>query len=67
MVVVLAHHYCRADEDMGDMVQEGNRGLLRMRERAHIVGGTMTLESSAGRDMTICIRGPFAAQKPVRS
>src|SRR5579863_9119608 len=28
MVVALAHHYCRADDDLGDFVQEGNRGLL---------------------------------------
>lgn len=28
MVVALAHHYCRADKDLGDMVQEGNTGLL---------------------------------------
>jgi len=33
MVVALAHHYCRADEDMRDMVQEGNRGLLRAVEK----------------------------------
>lgn len=29
MVVALAHHYCRADDDLGDFVQEGNRGLLQ--------------------------------------
>jgi RNA polymerase sigma-32 factor len=28
MVAALAHHYCRADDDLGDFVQEGNRGLL---------------------------------------
>ncbi len=28
MVVALAHHYCRADDDLADFVQEGNRGLL---------------------------------------
>ena len=28
MVVALAHHYCRADDDLRDFVQEGNRGLL---------------------------------------
>jgi RNA polymerase sigma-32 factor len=33
MVVALAHHYCRADDDMRDMVQEGNRGLLRAVEK----------------------------------
>ncbi len=29
MVVALAHHYCRADDDLHDFVQEGNRGLLQ--------------------------------------
>ena len=29
MVVALAHHYCRSDDDLGDFVQEGNRGLLQ--------------------------------------
>ena len=28
MVVALAHHYCRANDDLADFVQEGNRGLL---------------------------------------
>jgi RNA polymerase sigma-32 factor len=28
MVVALAHHYCRAEDDLADFVQEGNRGLL---------------------------------------
>ena len=32
MVVAQAHHHCRADSDMRDMVQEGNRGLLRALE-----------------------------------
>ncbi len=32
MVVAQAHHYCRADGDLRDMVQEGNRGLLRALE-----------------------------------
>jgi RNA polymerase sigma-32 factor len=29
MVVALAHRYSRADDDVSDLVQEGNRGLLR--------------------------------------
>jgi RNA polymerase sigma-32 factor len=33
MVVALAHHYCRAHDDVQDMVQEGNRGLLRAVEK----------------------------------
>ena len=33
MVVALAHHHCRADDDLRDLVQEGNRGLLRALEK----------------------------------
>ena len=33
MVVALAHHYCRADDDLADIVQEGNWGLLRAVEK----------------------------------
>jgi RNA polymerase sigma-32 factor len=33
MVVALAHHYCRADDDLADFVQEGNRGLLQAVEK----------------------------------
>lgn len=33
MVVALAHHYCRADDDLSDFVQEGNRGLLQAVEK----------------------------------
>jgi RNA polymerase sigma-32 factor len=29
MVVAMAHHYDRAENDLRDMIQEGNRGLLR--------------------------------------
>jgi RNA polymerase sigma-32 factor len=32
MVVAQAHHHCRAEGDLRDMVQEGNRGLLRALE-----------------------------------
>src|SRR5579862_3015628 len=33
MVVAQAHHHCRVDDDLRDMVQEGNRGLLRALEK----------------------------------
>jgi len=33
MVVALAHHHCRADDDLRDLIQEGNRGLLRALEK----------------------------------
>jgi signal transduction histidine kinase len=37
-------------------IQSGERlGLPGMRERAHLVGGAMTVESSPGRGTTICV------------
>jgi RNA polymerase sigma-32 factor len=33
MVVAQAHHHCRAEGDLRDLVQEGNRGLLRALEK----------------------------------
>lgn len=33
LVVALARRYCRSDQDLGDIVQEGNWGLLRAVER----------------------------------
>jgi signal transduction histidine kinase len=43
-------------------------GLVGMRERAHLIGGSMTVESSAGRGTTICVSvplaGPTAAMPP---
>jgi RNA polymerase sigma-32 factor len=33
MVVAQAHHHCRTEGDLRDMVQEGNRGLLRALEK----------------------------------
>lgn len=33
MVVALAHHHCRVDDDLADIVQEGNWGLLRAVEK----------------------------------
>ena len=33
MVVALAHHYCRSSDDLADIVQEGNWGLLRAVEK----------------------------------
>jgi PAS domain S-box-containing protein len=34
-------------------------GLLGMRERAHLIGGSMTVESSKGKGTTICISVPL--------
>jgi PAS domain S-box-containing protein len=53
--------------DDSELLSESQLGLVGMRERAHLVGGSMTLESSPGHGTTICIRVPLAAQKPVSS
>ncbi|HEY5089130.1 MAG TPA: PAS domain S-box protein [Polyangia bacterium] len=42
-------------------------GLLGMRERAHLVGGSMTVESSVGRGTTICVSVPLPGSKAVSS
>jgi PAS domain S-box-containing protein len=53
--------------DDSEVLSESQLGLVGMRERAHLVGGSMTLESSPGHGTTICIRVPLASQKPVSS
>ena len=39
-------------------------GLVGMRERAHLVGGSMSVESSRGRGTTIGVSVPLAAADP---
>lgn len=38
-------------------------GLSGMKERAHLVGGTLTVESNPGAGTTICLRVPSAARE----
>lgn len=43
-------------------------GLLGMRERAHLIGGAMTVESSRGRGTTVCVSVPLSGPPlPVKS
>ena len=42
-------------------------GLVGMRERAHLIGGAMTVESSGGRGTTICVSVPLPEPPPVPS
>jgi two-component system, NarL family, sensor histidine kinase UhpB len=49
--------------DAAEILSEAQLGLVGMRERAHLVGGSMTLESSPGRGTTICISVPIPAPK----
>jgi PAS domain S-box-containing protein len=43
---------------------ETQLGLVGIRERAHLVGGSMTVESSPGRGTTICVSVPLPAEPP---
>jgi PAS domain S-box-containing protein len=53
--------------DDSAMLSESQLGLVGMRERAHLAGGSMTLESSPGNGTTVCIRVPISAQNPSAS
>jgi two-component system, NarL family, sensor histidine kinase YdfH len=39
----------------------GHYGLLGLRERAHLVGGTLSLNSARGAGTTLCFRVPLVA------
>jgi signal transduction histidine kinase len=53
--------------DASEALAQGRLGLVGMHERAHLVGGSMTLESSQGNGTTICISVPLAPGKPSAS
>jgi signal transduction histidine kinase len=53
--------------DASAALSAGRLGLVGMRERAHLVGGSMTLESSSGNGTTICITVPLPEAKPSAS
>jgi PAS domain S-box-containing protein len=46
---------------------EAQLGLVGMRERAHLLGGSLTVESSLGRGTTVCVRVPLPGRKTVSS
>ena len=50
--------------DDSEILSESQLGSVGMRERAHLVGGSMTLDFSAGKGTTVCIRVPMPAGKP---
>ncbi len=50
--------------DAAGALSGGRLGLVGMRERAHLVGGSMTLESSPGNGTTICITVALPESKP---
>ena len=46
--------------DVAEALTGTRLGLLGMRERAHLIGGSMTVESSIGSGTTICVSVPLA-------
>jgi signal transduction histidine kinase len=46
----------------GTYTQRGSFGLLNMRERAQLIGGTWSVNSQPGQGTTICIRIPFPSE-----
>jgi PAS domain S-box-containing protein len=53
--------------DVDAIVSDKHLGLVGMRERANLVGGSMTVESSPGHGTTICISVPLPGQKAASS
>jgi PAS domain S-box-containing protein len=53
--------------DASEILSEAQLGLVGMRERAHLIGGSMTVESSLGSGTTICISVPLSGPKPSSS
>ena len=47
--------------DVAEVLSEGQLGLVGMRERAHLVGGSVSVESSRGRGTTIGVNVPMPA------
>jgi signal transduction histidine kinase len=51
--------------DASEPLSEGQIGLAGMRERAHLIGGSLTVESSPGQGTTICVSIPLAGPGPI--
>ncbi|MFC1943791.1 PAS domain S-box protein, partial [Chloroflexota bacterium] len=44
---------------IGDLAKDGKLGLAGMQERAHLIGGTLTVQSEPGKGTTATIEVPF--------
>ena len=51
--------------DSSAPLSEGQVGLVGIRERAHLVGGSVTIESSPGQGTTICVSVPVPGPGPI--
>ena len=47
--------------DVAAVLSRAQLGLMGMRERAHLIGGAMTVESSRGHGTTLCVTVPIYA------
>ena len=56
-----------AVQRMMDSTTQKHLGLLGMRERVHMVGGTLTIESAPGKGTTVCAVVPLAQRRRTRS
>jgi signal transduction histidine kinase len=53
--------------DSTEAMAETKLGLVGMRERAHLIGGSMTVESSSGNGTTICVSVPLSTDRSTSS
>jgi two-component system sensor kinase len=45
--------------DVAELHSDEQLGLVGMRERARLIGGSMTVESCLGRGTTVCVSIPL--------
>ena len=51
--------------DASEPLSEGQVGLVGIRERAHLVAGSVTIESSPGQGTTVCVSVPLPVPEPI--
>jgi PAS domain S-box-containing protein len=51
--------------DAAETLSEPHLGLVGIRERVHLVGGSVTVESSPGHGTTICVSVPLPVPEPI--
>jgi signal transduction histidine kinase len=53
------------DETIKNQVAEGNIGLISMRERSEIIGGSLEINTSIGNGTTVSVRIPVSVTQPL--
>lgn len=51
--------------DASEPLSEGQVGLVGIRERAHLIAGSVTIESSPGQGTTVCVSVPLPVPEPI--